>query len=173
MRPVLQAPSPNEIAAALGKRVIGQAGAVQEMAIALSKKLAGLGVGNILMIGSSGTGKLTGAFFQSRDREELLTRSDKPLPAPRKEMALKGADLQKYVGEYELAPGFTLTFRAEGDRFFGRATGQEEFEVFGDGPHSFFLKVVDASMVFHMEADGSVQRMTFDQGGPTEAKRVK
>lgn len=118
-------------------------------------------------------GKLTGAFFQSRDREELLTRSDKPLPAPRKEMALKGADLQKYVGEYELAPGFTLTFRAEGDRFFGRATGQEEFEVFGDGPHSFFLKVVDASMVFHMEADGSVQRMTFDQGGPTEAKRVK
>ena len=59
MRPALPAPPPNEIAAALGKRVIGQAGAVQEMAIALSKKLAGLGVGNILMIGSSGTGKTT------------------------------------------------------------------------------------------------------------------
>mgnify|MGYP003596768103 CR=1 FL=1 len=59
MRPALPAPPPQEIAAALGKRVIGQAGAVQEMAIALSKKLAGLGVGNILMIGSSGTGKTT------------------------------------------------------------------------------------------------------------------
>jgi CubicO group peptidase (beta-lactamase class C family) len=118
-------------------------------------------------------GKVTGAHFRSRDREEQLIRSDKPLPAPRKEIALKGADLQKYVGEYQLAPGFTLTFRAEGDRFFGRATGQEEFEVFGDGPHTFFLKVVDAKMEFHVEADGSVQRMTFDQGGPTEAKRVK
>jgi ATP-dependent Clp protease ATP-binding subunit ClpX len=52
-------PGPSEIAAALGGRVIGQATAVQEMAIALSKKLAGLRVGNILMIGSSGTGKTT------------------------------------------------------------------------------------------------------------------
>ncbi|HLF56146.1 MAG TPA: AAA family ATPase [Thermoanaerobaculia bacterium] len=53
------APSPAEIAAALSKRVIGQVGAVQEMSIALSKKLAGLGTGNILMVGSSGTGKTT------------------------------------------------------------------------------------------------------------------
>ena len=53
------APSPAEIAAALSRRVIGQPGAVREMAIAISKKLAGLGTGNILMIGSSGTGKTT------------------------------------------------------------------------------------------------------------------
>jgi ATP-dependent Clp protease ATP-binding subunit ClpX len=52
-------PSPAEIAAELGKRVIGQREAIQEMSIALSKKLAGLTVGNILMIGSSGTGKTT------------------------------------------------------------------------------------------------------------------
>jgi ATP-dependent Clp protease ATP-binding subunit ClpX len=53
------APSPAAIAEALGRRVIGQQGAVREMAIALSKKLAELRVGNILMIGSSGTGKTT------------------------------------------------------------------------------------------------------------------
>jgi ATP-dependent Clp protease ATP-binding subunit ClpX len=53
------APSPAEIAAELGKRVIGQRDAIDEMSIALSKKLAGLAVGNILMIGSSGTGKTT------------------------------------------------------------------------------------------------------------------
>ncbi|MEM7351451.1 MAG: AAA family ATPase, partial [Acidobacteriota bacterium] len=52
-------PSPREISAELEKRVIGQAGAIKEMSIALSKKLAGLSVGNILMIGSSGTGKTT------------------------------------------------------------------------------------------------------------------
>ncbi len=52
-------PSPREIAAELEKRVIGQREAIQEMSIALSKKLAGLAVGNILMIGSSGTGKTT------------------------------------------------------------------------------------------------------------------
>ena len=52
-------PAPRDIAGALAKRVIGQREAIQEISIALSKKLAGLTVGNLLMIGSSGTGKTT------------------------------------------------------------------------------------------------------------------
>ena len=52
-------PPPTQIAGALGRRVIGQPEAIREMAVALSKKLAGLSVGNILMIGASGTGKTT------------------------------------------------------------------------------------------------------------------
>jgi ATP-dependent Clp protease ATP-binding subunit ClpX len=52
-------PAPTQIAAALGRRIIGQTGAVREMSVALAKKLAGLRVGNILMIGSSGSGKTT------------------------------------------------------------------------------------------------------------------
>ena len=52
-------PGPTEIAGELSKRVIGQQESIREMAIALSKKLAGLSVGNLLMIGSSGTGKTT------------------------------------------------------------------------------------------------------------------
>jgi ATP-dependent Clp protease ATP-binding subunit ClpX len=52
-------PAPTQIAAALEKRIIGQQEAVREMAVALAKKLAGLRVGNILMIGSSGSGKTT------------------------------------------------------------------------------------------------------------------
>jgi ATP-dependent Clp protease ATP-binding subunit ClpX len=55
----VEVPSPQTIAAALQQRVIGQGAAVREMSIALAKKLAGLRVGNILMIGSSGTGKTT------------------------------------------------------------------------------------------------------------------
>lgn len=117
-------------------------------------------------------GKVSGALFQSRMQEEQLTRVDKPLPT-RTAIPLKNADLQPYVGEYELAPGFTLTFRAEDDRFFVRATGQQEIEVFGSAPHEFFLTVVDASMTFHPEADGTVQRLTFRQGAEMEGKRVK
>jgi ATP-dependent Clp protease ATP-binding subunit ClpX len=52
-------PSPAQIAEALGKRVVGQSEAVREMSVALAKKLAGLRTGNILLIGSSGTGKTT------------------------------------------------------------------------------------------------------------------
>ena len=53
------APEPSAIAEALSRRILGQDEAVREMAVALSKQLAGLRVGNILMIGSSGTGKTT------------------------------------------------------------------------------------------------------------------
>jgi ATP-dependent Clp protease ATP-binding subunit ClpX len=52
-------PGPIEIAEALSQRVLGQADAVREMAVALAKRLTGLATGNILMIGSSGTGKTT------------------------------------------------------------------------------------------------------------------
>src|SRR6185295_8935640 len=52
-------PDPAAIAKALAQRVLGQEEAVREMAVALAKQLAGLRVGNILMIGSSGTGKTT------------------------------------------------------------------------------------------------------------------
>lgn len=52
-------PSPGEIARALSRRVIGQENAIREMSVALAKYLAGLPSGNILLIGSSGTGKTT------------------------------------------------------------------------------------------------------------------
>jgi ATP-dependent Clp protease ATP-binding subunit ClpX len=71
MPPTLDAvaiPTPREIAGELGRRVIGQGEAVRELSVALSKKLAGLRVGHILMIGSSGTGKTT----LMRAVEELL-----------------------------------------------------------------------------------------------------
>jgi ATP-dependent Clp protease ATP-binding subunit ClpX len=61
-------PSPAQIARALERRVVGQKDAVREMSVALSKKLAGLKVGNILLIGSSGSGKTT----LMRAVEELL-----------------------------------------------------------------------------------------------------
>ncbi|MCH9652158.1 MAG: AAA family ATPase [Deltaproteobacteria bacterium] len=52
-------PTPIEIARALSKKMIGQSGAVREMAVALTKHLAGLRSGNLLLIGASGTGKTT------------------------------------------------------------------------------------------------------------------
>jgi len=53
------APDPATIAESISRRILGQDEAIREMAVALSKQLAGLRVGNILMIGSSGTGKTT------------------------------------------------------------------------------------------------------------------
>jgi hypothetical protein len=119
-------------------------------------------------------GKITGARMRTRMGDEQMTRTDRPLPAAPKAVPVDPAVLQRYIGVYELQPGFNLTFRADGGRLFTQATGQEEFEAFATSPTSFFLTVVDARMEFYPEADGSVQRMKLFQGGAElEGKRIK
>ncbi len=65
--------TPVALAATLGRRVVGQSRGVEEMAIALAKKLVGLPTGNVLLIGSSGTGKTT---LMRAVEEYLAARSD-------------------------------------------------------------------------------------------------
>ncbi|HKR63060.1 MAG TPA: serine hydrolase [Thermoanaerobaculia bacterium] len=67
----------------------------------------------------------------------------------RKEIALDEQTLQRYVGRYELAPGFIITITREGAHLFGQATGQPRFEMFAENDHEFFLKVVDAQITFN------------------------
>ena len=117
-------------------------------------------------------GKVTGARFVSRSDDQELTLSNEPLPV-RTAVKADPEALKRYVGVYELAPGFTVTFRAEGDRLYGQATGQTEFEAFAQGPDRFFLKVVDARIEFYPEADGTVNRMKLIQGAEMEGMRVK
>ena len=57
--PSTSVPSPRDIASVLEASVFGQRLAVREIAVALSKKLAGIATGNVLLIGPSGSGKTT------------------------------------------------------------------------------------------------------------------
>jgi ATP-dependent Clp protease ATP-binding subunit ClpX len=81
----LEIPAPKTIAAELSRRVIGQDEAVREIAVALAKKLAGLRVGHILMIGSSGTGKTT------------LMRAVEELLAARPDLALRSTVVRMHA----------------------------------------------------------------------------
>ncbi|HEV7347522.1 serine hydrolase domain-containing protein [Telluribacter sp.] len=80
-----------------------------------------------------------------------------------------------YAGSYELAeaPGFILRFRREGDRYFTQATGQSEVEMFPSSDSTFFLKVVEASVVFHRPKEGPVNRITLRQNGNHPGTRVQ
>jgi ATP-dependent protease Clp ATPase subunit len=97
-------PSPAQIAKALEKRVVGQKEAVREMSVALSKKLAGLKVGNILLVGSSGSGKTT----LMRAVEELLAAN--PALASRSTVIRIHANVLSEEAE-QGHPGETLLLR--------------------------------------------------------------
>ena len=84
------------------------------------------------------------------------------------------SDLDKFIGEYELAPGFTFTVTREGAQLYCQATGQERLEVFPESPVRFFFKVVDAVIEFQVDAAGAVGSMVlFQSGQDVKGKRVK
>jgi hypothetical protein len=84
-------------------------------------------------------------------------------------------DVSKFdelAGRYELAPGFILEFRREGDKLMTQATGQGAVEVFASSDSTFYLKVVEASVTFHRNAEGKVDQITLHQNGNHNAKRI-
>lgn len=107
-------------------------------------------------------------------RHEILTGPlADSLLAERTVVQLDAAVLERYAGEYELAPGFTLTFRSEGSRLFSRATGQEEVEVYPASETVFFLKVVEAEIAFELDDAGTPTGLVLTQGGrEMHARRV-
>jgi CubicO group peptidase (beta-lactamase class C family) len=118
-------------------------------------------------------GKLILATFDDRGDVTEWKRSDKPLET-KKAATVDEAVLEKYVGEYEIQPGFSIAFTREGARLFTQATGQPKFEVFAESETKFFLKVVDAQIEFMVEEDGTVNKLVLHQGGQKiEGKRIK
>lgn len=104
----------------------------------------------------------------------LWEKTDKPMPAGRTEIELPESELDKFLGEYELAPSFIIAVTREGAQLYCQATGQERFEVFPESPNRFFMKVVDAVVEFNADENGVITSMTLFQGGQDiRGKRVK
>jgi CubicO group peptidase (beta-lactamase class C family) len=96
---------------------------------------------------------------------EVATRIDKPIAAEPVAVAVDPAILASYAGTYELAPGFVLTVTSDGGRLFAEATGQSKVELFATSETEFFLKVVDARIVFVRNASGVVESLVLHQNG--------
>jgi hypothetical protein len=79
--------------------------------------------------------------------------------------AVDTATLASYVGNYELAPTFSIVITREGDKLYGQATGQSRFELFAESKAKFYVKVVDAQVTFVADDKGSVDQLILHQNG--------
>jgi CubicO group peptidase (beta-lactamase class C family) len=87
------------------------------------------------------------------------------VPAERKAIAVAPAILDKYVGQYQLAPNFIITVTNEDGKLMAQPTGQPRTELFAESETEFFLRVVDAQITFVKDAQGQVTRLILHQGG--------
>jgi len=80
--------------------------------------------------------------------------------------------LESYVGQYELAPGFVLTIRKDGDRLTGQATGQPQVRLTARSEVDFTVTGVDASLTFVKDKDGKVTQLVLHQNGDHDGTKI-
>ncbi len=80
----------------------------------------------------------------------------------------------QFVGRYALdaAPQFVLTFSRSADSLIAQATGQSAFPIVPTSDSTFAIRVVQASITFHRDAQGKVTGLTLHQGGDQKATRL-
>ena len=105
--------------------------------------------------------------------ESVWKKSDKPIPEGPKEAKLTATQMDRLLGNYELAPGFVLTFSRKENQMFVQATGQPSFEIYPESETKFFMKVVPASCEFVLDGNGAAKEVLWTQGGQTTpAKKI-
>jgi len=97
-------------------------------------------------------------------RPERAVKVSDAVP-PRDEIRLDRAVLERYVGVYELQPGFDLAVYLEGGRLMTRATGQNSVEIHATSETEFFVAEFEARLTFVVGPDGTATEVILHQGG--------
>lgn len=120
--------------------------------------------GNISYTFSEVNGKRE-VIFLTDGNSSVGIETDRVPQAAKTEIKLPKELLGKYVGNYELAPNVNIAVTVKEDQIFGQLTGQPAFEMFSEKEDNFFLKVVDAKLIFNKNADGTISGLTLYQNG--------
>ena len=91
--------------------------------------------------------------------------ADAPLAPAYKQIALSPGQLDAYVGQYQLAPGFILHVFRDKNQLLAQATGQGVFPILPSAADAFFAKVADIRIDFKRGKDGNVDSLVLHQSG--------
>ena len=110
----------------------------------------------------------------ANDLSAIVFDAPYKIPQERKVVMVEPQTLEKYVGQYQLAPNFIITVTVENAKLMAQATGQPKFELFAESETEFFLKAVDAQVTFVKDEKGNVTSLILRQGGrDTPAQKIK
>ena len=105
--------------------------------------------------------------------EELASLYLGPPPTPALvEVAVKPEVLDRYVGDYELAKGFIVSVKRDGEKLTGQATGQGAFTLSAVSDTEFRFQPAGITMVFPVTAGPAPSFQLTQDGLPRTATRV-
>jgi CubicO group peptidase (beta-lactamase class C family) len=88
-----------------------------------------------------------------------------PLDPVKTAIDLPSATLDRYVGQYQIAPTFIIGITREEDQLVAQVAGQQPFNIYPSSETSFFLKAADAEITFSLDEEGVVEGLILHQGG--------
>lgn len=103
------------------------------------------------------------------DEHDMVSKRTGALPPEVKAFPVAQARLDAYAGRFEVAPEFVLTFKRDGEKFIGQATGQPAFNLVAESESVFYVKEVDARVRF--ESNDKV--VLVQNGQEMPGKRLK
>lgn len=109
------------------------------------------------------SGPVTHVVLSQNGTERKASRTSDTV-TQRSEITLPAATLDRYVGTYELRPGFDIAITREGDYLILQATGQGPDPIYAEAEGKFFSKVVDATIEFEGPASSKATHLVLNQG---------
>ena len=102
---------------------------------------------------------LAGADVQPRTFEKTVDVSEEKM--------------KRFVGKYQLAPGFVFDVKLDNNRLMVRLANQPTLQVYPRSETEWFYKVVDATIKFSLDDDGKCNSLELHQNGIVQtAKRI-
>jgi len=87
------------------------------------------------------------------------------IPQHRVAKKIDQAIYDDYVGRYEVNPNFSLVISREGDHLYCQPTGQNKLELIPESELKFFVKEVDAQIIFVRDDENKVIKLFLHQSG--------
>jgi hypothetical protein len=78
---------------------------------------------------------------------------------------LDPAVLDRYTGDYQLAPTVVVTVTRQGTQLFAQLTGQPKAEIFAQSESEFFYEIVKARISFETDSQGRLTGLVRHQNG--------
>lgn len=97
--------------------------------------------------------------------KKLKTAAVSVSSAKPKVIDLPAQSLQKFVGQYQITPNFSIAITRTGDQLKAQGTGQSALPIFPESKTEFFSKAVNVQFSFVMNAKGKVTSLVVHQSG--------
>jgi hypothetical protein len=82
-----------------------------------------------------------------------------------KAVTVTAAELARYEGVYEMAPGVTFRIRRDGARMVAEASGQPPMELFATGEDELAVKGAEIKVRFAVDSAGAVSGLVLQVNG--------